>query len=86
MMDNPTNKPRDRPIISRKPYSIVPQVDGTVDVYLRPEVRVYHTDLGIREFDITVRLIRGIIPWDGLEDDIRARYQAWCDSAEVIDL
>lgn len=85
-MDYPTNKPRDRPIRSRNQYSIVPQVDGTVDVYLCPEVQVYHTDLGIREYDMTVRLVRGVIPWDGLEEDIRARYQAWCDSAEVINL
>lgn len=85
-MDYPTNMPRDHPMVCRNQYSIVPQVDGTVDVYLRPEVQVYHTDLGIREFDMTVRLVRGVIPWDGLEEDIRARYQAWCDSAEVINL
>lgn len=85
-MDYPTNMPRDHPMVRRNQYSIVPQVDGTVDVYLRPEVQVYHTDLGIREFDMTVRLVRGVIPWDGLEEDIRARYQAWCDSAEVINL
>ena len=85
-MDYPTNMPRDRPIRSRCQYSIVPQVDGTVDVYLCPDVQVYQTDMGIREYDITVRLVRGIVPWAGLEEDIRARYDAWCESGEVISL
>ncbi|MBR6570423.1 MAG: hypothetical protein IKK75_08230 [Clostridia bacterium] len=86
MMDYPTNMPRDHPERSRSHYAIVPQVDGTMDVYLCPDVQVYHTDMGIREYDITVRLVRGVVPWDGLEEDIRARYDAWCESGEVISL
>lgn len=85
-MEYPTNMPRDHPAHGRSHYSIVPQVDGTVDVYLCPDVHVYDTDMGIREHDVTVRLVRGIVPWDGLEDDIRARYDAWCESGEVISL
>jgi len=57
-----------------------------VDVYLSPDVRAYDTDLGIKEYDVSGRLVRGIVPWDGLEEDIRARYEAWCESGEVIDL
>ena len=57
-----------------------------MDVYLSPDVRAYDTDLGIKEYDVSVRLVRGIVPWDGLEEDIRARYEAWCESGEVIDL
>lgn len=77
------NAPRDHP---KKFYEIVPTGDGTVDVFLRPEVTVYDTDTGVKEYDVRVRVVRGVVPWDGLEDDIRARFDAWCNSAEVIDL
>lgn len=79
--------PRDHPAsMSRKFYAIDVQPDGTADVYLSPVVCVYDTDLGIREYDIQVRVIRGVVPWDGMEDDIRARYDAWCASARRVDL
>lgn len=77
------NAPRDHP---KKFYEIVLGSNGTVDVFLRPEVTVYDTDTGVKEYDVRVRVVRGVVPWDGLEDDIRARFDAWCDSAEVIDL
>lgn len=77
------NAPRDHP---KKFYEIVHNGDGTVDVFLRPEVTVYDTDTGVKEYDVRVRVVRGVMPWDGLEDDIRARFDAWCESAEVIDL
>lgn len=51
-----------------------------------PNITVYPTEDGIKEYDIRVRAVRGIVPWPGIEDDIRARYQAWCESSEVIDL
>ena len=69
----------------RRFYDILPQEDGTVDVYLNPDVTTY-TDGAVREYDVAVRVIRGVIPWDGMEEDIRARYEAWCESAEVIHL
>ncbi len=78
------NAPRDHP--GKKFYEIVPTGDGTVDVFLRPEVTVYDTDAGVKEYDVRVRVVRGVVPWDGLEDDIRARFDAWCEAAEVIDL
>lgn len=78
---NDTN-PRDGP---KRFYNLSENEDGTVDVYLAPDVTVYHTDEGT-EYDVKLRVVRGIVPWPGLEDDIRARYQAWCESGEVIDL
>lgn len=79
------NAPRDHPR-GKQFYEIVPGNGGTVDVFLRPEVTTYDTVLGVREYDLRVRVVRGVVPWDGLEDDIRARYEAWCAEAEVIDL
>ena len=72
----------------RRFYAIDEKDDGTVDVYLMPDVTVtiYPTEDGFREYDISVRIVRGVVPWDGLEEDIRARFMAWCDSGEVIDL
>lgn len=70
----------------RKFYSIEEQDDGTVDVYLCPDLVVYDTDLGIKEYDIDLRVIHGIVPWDGLEEDIRERFRAWCESAARINI
>lgn len=79
--------PRDHPAsMSRKFYAIDVQPDGTADVCLSPVVCVYDTDLGIREYDIQARVVRGVVPWDGMEDDIRARFDSWCESGEIIDL
>ena len=79
--------PRDHPAsMSRKFYAIDVQPDGMADVYLSPVVCVYDTDLGIREYDIQARVVRGVVPWDGMEDDIRARFDSWCESGEIIDL
>ena len=72
--------------MGRKFYAIDVQPDGTADVYLSPVVCVYDTDLGIREYDIQARVVRGVVPWDGMEDDIRARFDSWCESGEIIDL
>lgn len=68
----------------KKFYTIRPRDDGTVDVYLDPEVLTYETGYGVKEYDITVAVVRGVVPWDGLEEDIRARYGDWCASAEKI--
>ena len=55
-------------------------------MYLIPSAQTYHTDVGVDEYDIDLRVVRGVVPYQGLEDDIRCRYEAWCDSAEVIDV
>lgn len=80
------NKPRDHPGKARKFYDIVPHDDGLVDVYLAPDVQTYDTNLGIREYDISVRAVLGVVPWPELEADIRLRYDDWCASAAAIDL
>lgn len=80
---NPRDRPRER---GRRFYAIEEQPDGTVDVYLSPVVCVYDTDFGVREYDISIRVVRGVTPWPELEDDIRQRYESWCEAGEVIDL
>ena len=51
-------------------YAIEHRADGTADVFLMP-------------FEGVRLVMRGIVPWDGMEDDIRTRYYAWCESAEA---
>lgn len=53
-------------------YRITENEGGTVDVYLR------HPITG------RASVMRGVIPWAGMEDDIRARFSAWYDSGEAI--
>lgn len=77
---------KEPPAKGRRFYAINEKDDGTVDVYLMPDVTIYPTEDGFREYDISVRIVRGVVPWDGLEEDIRARFRAWCESGEVIDL
>lgn len=83
-MDCPTNMPRDHPERKRNYYAIVPQVDGTMDVYLFPDARAYRTEISVEAYGRTARLVRGVVPWNGLEEDIRARYDAWCESGEIV--
>ena len=64
-------------------YAIDYHDDGTADVYLNPEVSTYYTDV-VTEYAVRVLVVRGVEAWDGMEDDIRARYDSWCESAEVI--
>lgn len=64
---------KEPPAKGRRFYAIDEKDDGTVDVYLMPDVTIYPTEDGFREYDI-------------LEEDIRARFRAWCESGEVIDL
>ena len=59
----------------RRFYFIHGNEDGTVDVYLWPK-----SDTG----DNVILVVKRVQPYDGLEEDIRARYGAWCASAEVI--
>ena len=61
-------------------YRIYENEDGTVDVYLRPDVLPYRAGNEI----VKVLVMKHVVPYDGLEDDIRARFRAWCESAEVI--
>ena len=65
-------------------YSINENDDGTVDVILRPTVYPLTTPEGQTDYDISIIIVRGIIPWDGIEDDIRARYSSWCQTGETV--
>ena len=83
-----TNSPRDHPVrIISDYYAIAPHHDGTVDVVLIPHGRIaLLPDRKTEPIDIDNPLIvRGIVPWSGIEADIRANYRAWCDMAEQID-
>ena len=70
--------------IKRRFYSIDPQDDGTVDVYLIPDGVEYDTVLGVKEYDVTHLVIRGVVPYEGLEEDIREHYYDWCASAQPV--
>jgi retron-type reverse transcriptase len=67
----------------RKFFTIHENEDGTADVYLTPDIHPAAAD-GITDHDIAVRVVRGIVPYDGMEKDIRDRYDDWCESAETI--
>lgn len=67
------NRPNAPPVSRRHFYVIQQRDDGNVDVYLIP-------------FRGVTLVVRGVVPWDGLEADIRARYYAWCESAEATEI
>lgn len=77
-----TNAPRDHP--GRQFFSIQPNGDGTVDVILRPEVHPMKTEDGFTDYDVSVLVVKGIEPFDGLEEDVRLRYDAWCEIGEEV--
>ncbi len=71
------HQPRDRP---RQFYRIVPQADGSADVYLFPEAA---------DGNRALRVVRGVNPQDALfggdlEGHIRAFFSCWLDSGETI--
>ena len=79
-----TMKESDAPPGGRHFYSIHENEDRTVDVYLRPDVLPMKTDEGFTDYDVAVLVVKNVEPYDGLEEDIRARFNDWCESAEVI--
>lgn len=76
-------KPCIKPTVKQDFYQIHSNGDGTVDVYLHP-VSVYGGGCDTKKNDIAVRVVKGIEPFDGLEEDIRRRYGDWYDSGEII--
>lgn len=73
------HQPRDQPM---QFYRIVPQADGSADVYLFPDAA---TD-GNRAFYV----VRGVNPQDALfggdlEGHVRAFFSAWVESGEMIE-
>lgn len=72
--------------ICKRFYRIDPQKDGIVDIYLVPEATEYGDATDAKEYDITLLIVRGVVPWNGMEEDIRSRYDSWCESAEKIEI
>lgn len=71
------------PTTGRRFYFILDNEDGTVDVYLRPRVVAITDSDGETDYDIEAESVaRGVIPWIGMEDDIRARFNAWYESGD----
>lgn len=64
-------------------YHVSDNGDGTVDVYLLLSAKSYQTDTGVVERDAEIGVVKGVEQFDGLEDDIRSRFDAWCDSCEA---
>ena len=86
-----TNQANAPPGDGRRFYYVMPNEDGTVDVFLRPEVYPMTDQNGCTDYDITIRVARNIDPSDAdycgdLEGHIRAHYEAWCEIAEAIEL
>ena len=74
----------DTPPKGRHFYSVHENEDGSVDVYLRPDVLPKKIDEGFTDYDVAVLVVKNVTPFEGMEDDIRARYDDWCGSAEVV--
>lgn len=80
-MKNSSNMPRDHP---RRFYAIEPREDGTVDVYLVPTVCDRDNILQHPREYVFVYVVRGVVPWPEIEEDIRRRFDAWCESGTRI--
>lgn len=65
-------------------YQIHENEDGTADVYLRPEVLPASLDGATVDYDVAVLVVKGVEMCDTMEDDIRARYDDWCESADIV--
>ena len=64
-------------------YSIHENEGGNVDIYLRPDV-LPKTEEGQTDYDVVVLVVRGVTPFAGMEDHIRAHFDDWCADAEAI--
>lgn len=73
----------DMPPSGRRFYSIHENEDGSVDVYLRPDVLPKTAD-GQTDYDVAVLVVRDVEPFAGMEDHIREHFDDWCADAEVI--
>ena len=67
-------------------YEIVDNGDGTADIYFDKGTAFPLTDelTGGTDVDALCRVMKGVQLFDGIEDDIRERYESWYQSAEVI--
>ena len=67
------------PVPEQRFYLIHDNKDGTADVYLRPDT-TDRTATGL----VSLFVVKNVPMQEGLEEDIRARYDAWCDSGDNI--
>lgn len=82
-MSPTTNKPPEkRP--GRRFYYIMDNGDGTLDVYLKPETQPMRTPDGIVGYGPNALVVRGVEPFDGLEEDIMERFDDWCTSGTPV--
>ena len=67
-------------------FEIVDNGDGTADIYFDKGIVFPMTDdiTGGTDTDILCRVMKGVQLFDGIEEDIRRRYESWYQSAEVI--
>lgn len=77
-------KQNETPPEGRQFYCIHENDDGTVDVYLRPDVRKKTTEDGFADYSIHALVVKNVDPYEGMEEDIRSRFCDWCESAEAI--
>ena len=70
----------------RSCFEIVDNGDGTADIYFDKGTVFPMTDdlTGETDHDILCRVLKGVELFDGIEDDIRERYESWYQSASVI--
>ena len=81
MMTNTANAP---PGKGRRFYFIRDNGDGTADVILFPRVVPMTTPEGATDYDICgAKIVEGVPLTPDLDEDVRARYYAWCESAEI---
>ena len=78
--DKGSNEPPGR----RRFYYILENEDGTVDVYLRPDVIPAELENKAVDYDIAVLVVRDVLPFDGMEEDIREHYEKWLKLGEIV--
>lgn len=88
MMDHTTPKETEGATDGAPFYRIIHRGDGLADVWLTPgkAVPAYDNLTGRIDFGFRLLAVTGILPWDGMEEDIRRRYAAWIAGAEVIEV
>lgn len=77
-MNNGNKEPSDSGRL-RSFYEIIDNEDGTADIYLDTG-----TTFPDDEGDCRFRILKGVEIWDGLEEDVRRRFDDYYQSAKVI--
>ena len=67
-------------------FFILDDADGTVDVYLIDEYDTYRDEIFTRKTGYELRAVKGVEPFEGIEEDIRRRFYSWLESGTRIPL